>query len=85
MGSYLCLCNRQHLHAHSAQAGLSRALVGLGSGLRMGIWERPRVEPESKPGYQCILLLYLLLLWEFDRNAPALHCVLPRFTVSHHG
>ena len=75
MGSYLYPCNRQHLHIHSAQAGLSGALVGLGSGARMGIRERPRVKPESKPGYQCILLLYLLLLWEFCRNATALHCV----------
>ena len=50
MDSYLCLCNRQHLHIDSAQAELSGALVGLGSGVRMGIWEKPRVEPESKPG-----------------------------------
>ena len=47
MGSYLCHCNCQHLHAHFAQARLSGALVGLGSGVRMGIWERPRVKPES--------------------------------------
>ena len=47
MGSYLCLCNRQDLHVHSAQAELCGTLVGLGSGVRMGIWERPRVKPES--------------------------------------
>ena len=84
MGSYLCPHKRQHLHVHSAQTGLSGAVIGLGSGARMGTWERPKVLPESKPGWQCILFLYLLLLWEFGRNAPALHCVLPRFTVSHH-
>ena len=84
MDSYLCFCNCQHLHVHSAQAERSGALVGLGSGVRMGIWERPRVETESKPGYKCILLLYLLLLWEFGRNAMAVSCVLPKFTVGHH-
>ena len=31
-------------------AGLFGALVGLGSGVRMGTWERPRVKPEFKPG-----------------------------------
>ena len=75
MGNYLCLCHCLHLHVHSAQAGLSGALVGLGSRVRMGIWGKPRVKPESKPGKQCILLLYLLLSWEFGRNAPALSCV----------
>ena len=75
IGNCLCFCNHLHLHVHSAQAGLSGALVGLGSWVRMGIWERPRVKPESKPGYKCILLLYLLLSWEFGKNAPALSCV----------
>ena len=31
-------------------AGLYGALVGLGSGVRMGTWERPRVQPELKLG-----------------------------------
>ena len=84
MGSCLCLCIWQHLHVHSAQAELTGALVGLGSGVRMGIWERPRVKPVSKPGLQCILLLYLLFVWELDKKAPALHSFLPRFMVSHH-
>ena len=84
MGNYPYLCNCLHLNVHSVQAGLSGALVDLGSGVRMGIWERPGVEPESKPGYQCVLLLYSLLSRGFGINAPALHCVLPMFMVSHH-
>ena len=40
-------------------AGLYGALVGLGSGVRMGTWERPRVEPEFKPGKRCFLLSIL--------------------------
>ena len=36
--------------------GLYGALVGLGGRIRMGTWERPRVEPEFKPGKYCTLL-----------------------------
>ena len=50
MGNCLCFSDYLHLHIHFAQAGLSGALVGLGSGVRMGIGEKPRVKPESKPG-----------------------------------
>ena len=37
-------------------AGLYGASVSLGSRVRMGTWERPRVNPEFKLGKHCILL-----------------------------
>ena len=37
-------------------AGLFGTLVGLCSGVGMGTWERPRVEPEFKLSKHCILL-----------------------------
>ena len=40
-------------------ARLYGALVGLGSGVRMGTWGRPRVKPEFNLGWRGILLFLL--------------------------
>ena len=65
-------------------AGLYGALVGLGSGVRMGTWERPRVEPELKPGKYCTLLFIFFTsmgVWH-EHTGPVL--CLPMFIVGHH-